>query len=316
MRPPQAASCWDLSPKRRSRSGLRTPYIRTTPNGCLPLLKNHPADTLLTYRMRRKDGSYVWVETTGKTVDVVGGERQRLVIVRDVSERKAAEERLAEANARLTILSGEDALTGLANRRIFDETLDREHRRAHNEDRALSLVMIDVDRFKAFNDRYGHPAGDECLRRIANAIALSVRRPGDVVARYGGEEFAVVLPHTDEAGAVAVASNIQCAVLALAIEHGGSDWGFASVSVGVASLRPGAAADGFTGLLQEADRALYCAKHSGRNRVVRASSEPATLDIAETPAPARRLPPRLTAAEIEVMRRTRRGRGPTARCFS
>ena len=237
----------------------------------LPVLSANPANTLLTYRMRRKDGSYVWVETTGKTVEVEGGERQRLIIVRDVSERKLAEDRLAEANARLKILSGEDGLTGLANRRTFDETLASEHRRAQREDRSLALVMIDVDRFKSFNDRYGHPAGDECLRRIAHTIGLSVRRPGDVVARYGGEEFAVVLPHTGEAGAVAVAANIHRAVCDLRIEHDDSEWNVATVSVGVAAARPSETGRTLHRLLQEADHALYFAKNSGRNCVAAAS---------------------------------------------
>jgi diguanylate cyclase (GGDEF)-like protein/PAS domain S-box-containing protein len=237
----------------------------------LPVLSANPADTLLTYRMRRKDGSYVWVETTGKTVEIDGGERQRLIIVRDMSERKLVEDRLAEANARLKILSGQDGLTGLANRRIFDETLASEHRRAQREDCSLALVMIDVDRFKLFNDRYGHPAGDECLRRIARTIALSIRRPGDVAMRYGGEEFAVVLPNTDEEGATAVAANIHRAVSDLQIEHGDSEWRVATVSVGVAASRPGESGPALDWLLQEADHALYFAKNNGRNCVTPAS---------------------------------------------
>jgi diguanylate cyclase (GGDEF)-like protein/PAS domain S-box-containing protein len=237
----------------------------------LPILSANPADTLLTYRMRRKDGSYVWVETTGKTVYVDGGERQRLIIVRDVSRRKLAEDRLAEANARLKILSGQDGLTGLANRRTFDEALAAEHYGAPRGVRSLALVMIDVDRFKAFNDRYGHPAGDECLRRIAGAISLSLRRSGDLAARYGGEEFAVVLPNTDEEGATAAAAHIHRAVCDLALAHSESEWGIVTVSVGAAATRVGEPGDALAVLLQEADRALYFAKNSGRNCVMSAS---------------------------------------------
>lgn len=237
----------------------------------LPVLADRPGETLLTYRMRRKNGSYVWVETTGKTVDIAGGERQRLIIVRDVSARKAVEDRLAEANAKLALLSSQDGLTGLANRRIFDETLARECRRAARAETAIALIMIDVDRFKGFNDLNGHPAGDKCLRCIAGAIAESVRRPADVAARYGGEEFAVVLPGTDEAGAMTVAANIQRAVQHLQIKHGSSEWGIATVSIGVAAARPTAAEYAPDLLLRDADRALYAAKNDGRNAVRPAS---------------------------------------------
>jgi diguanylate cyclase (GGDEF)-like protein len=230
-------------------------------------LSGAPAETRLTYRMRRKDGSYVWVETTGKTVEVPGGERQRLIIVRDISERKAVEERLALAHARLEVLSSQDALTGLANRRIFDDRWESEYRRAESAGAHIALMMIDVDHFKAFNDRYGHPAGDECLRRIADAIAVFGRRPGDVVARYGGEEFAVVLPGADEAGAMTAATNILDAVRDLKIEHGGSEWGVATVSIGVASVFPQTSGSSPDLLMKEADRALYAAKRAGRNTI-------------------------------------------------
>jgi diguanylate cyclase (GGDEF)-like protein/PAS domain S-box-containing protein len=246
----------------------------------LPVLGANPADTVLTYRMRRKDGGYVWVETTGKTVEIDGGERQRLIIVRDVSARKMAEDRLAEAHARLEVLSSQDSLTGLANRRTFDETLASEYRRAELGGHAVALMMIDVDRFKAFNDRYGHPAGDACLRRVATAIAGAIRRPADVAARYGGEEFAVVLPGTDEAGAMTVAANIQRAVRQLEIEHRDSEWEIATISIGVASVRPGVAGESMNLLLQQADRALYGAKSGGRNSVTPASLPPAAPQAA------------------------------------
>ena len=252
----------------------------------LSVLQNDPGDTLFTYRMRRKDGGYVWVETTGRAVEAPDGERQRLIIVRDVSARKSAEDRLAEAHARLEILSSQDSLTGLANRRAFDEALEGEFRLSQSEDRNVALIMIDVDRFKSFNDRLGHIAGDACLRRIASAISKSVQRPGDVAARYGGEEFAVVLPNTDEAGAMTVAANILSAVRGLEIRHDESEWGFATVSLGVAALKPCLWDDAIDLLVREADRALYRAKDSGRNCVVAASMAKVTNgDAIVAPAP-------------------------------
>jgi diguanylate cyclase (GGDEF)-like protein/PAS domain S-box-containing protein len=238
----------------------------------LPVLAACPAETLLTYRMRRKDGRYVWVETRGKTVDAPGGERQRLVVVRDISARKAVEDRLAAANTQLALLSSQDGLTGLANRRTFDETLANECRRAARAETAIALIMIDVDRFKSFNDLNGHPAGDKCLCSIANAIAGSIRRPADVAARYGGEEFAVVLPGTDESGAMTVAANIQRAVQGLEIKHRGSEWGIATVSIGIAASWPNATEYAPELLLRDADRALYAAKNGGRNALRPASS--------------------------------------------
>src|SRR5581483_3565624 len=131
--------------------------------------------------------------------------------------------------------------------------------------------MIDVDCFKPYNDRYGHPAGDECLRRVSRAIEETLPRPGDIVARFGGEEFAVLLPNTDEAGAAVMADRIRRAVLALAIEHDASVALVVTISAGVAALAPGGL-EGVEALVRRADQALYRAKHLGRNVVVCASS--------------------------------------------
>jgi diguanylate cyclase (GGDEF)-like protein len=131
--------------------------------------------------------------------------------------------------------------------------------------------MIDVDWFKPYNDRYGHPAGDECLRRVSRAIEDTLPRPGDVVARFGGEEFAVLLPNTDEAGATVMADRIRRAVLSLAIEHDASAALVVTISAGVAALAPGGL-EGVEALVRRADQALYRAKHLGRNGVVCASA--------------------------------------------
>ena len=223
-------------------------------------------------RIRHRSGRWVWVEAqlralkdpeTGAISGIIGA-------LRDISARKAVEDELAEANRRLQALAGQDSLTGLANRRAFDEALAKEHRRTKREKKILSLVMIDVDRFKVFNDRYGHPAGDDCLRRVAAAIADTVGRPGDVAARYGGEEFVVLLPNTDEAGAELIAQRVLRAVRDLKIRHEANVDGLVTISAGVASL---VSTDGRPAtLVENADQALYRAKDSGRNVVIRASA--------------------------------------------
>ena len=173
---------------------------------------------------------------------------------------------LEQKNAELARLSTQDGLTGLANRRRLDEVLDSECRRAHREKSPLSLLMTDVDFFKKFNDSYGHQAGDDCLRQVASALALALRRPADVAARYGGEEFAVVLPNTDSAGACKVAEVIRASVEALQIPHAASeDASQVTLSLGVATMELGEDPDP-KALIQRADSALYRSKHNGRNR--------------------------------------------------
>ena len=174
---------------------------------------------------------------------------------------------LEKANRQLSILVRQDGLTGLGNRRHFDDTLGTEYRRAMRVGAPLTLIMIDVDRFKAFNDLYGHPAGDACLQAVAGALAGSLRRPADLAARYGGEEFAVLLPSTDEAGALMSAARIQDAVRAAAVPHAGSEGGIVSLSLGIAVLMPSGGGSGPAALVEAADAALYAAKRAGRNRM-------------------------------------------------
>ena len=237
------------------------------------LMSGHADRLPVISRMLHKDGRWIWVESqlralkdpqTNKPVGVIGA-------LRDITFRKLIEDELAAANQRLKALAGQDALTGLANRRSFDEALTREFRRAEREDRTLALIQIDVDRFKAFNDLYGHPAGDDCLRRVGEAISKSARRAGDVAARVGGEEFAVLLPDANAAVAHAIASRLVQDVLRLAIEHKGADAGFVTISIGVAAIEHRQSDDTQEALVLEADRALYQAKKNGRNRVVLAS---------------------------------------------
>jgi diguanylate cyclase (GGDEF)-like protein len=149
---------------------------------------------------------------------------------------------------------------------MFDESIDREWYRCLRAGKPLALLLIDVDFFKKYNDAYGHVAGDECLRRVAGAIAACVMRPSDLCARYGGEEFAVLLPETAIDGARVLAEHICGAVRALGMEHASAPSGVVSVSIGVAAVVP--AADGtVAGAIESADAALYRAKERGRDRV-------------------------------------------------
>jgi diguanylate cyclase (GGDEF)-like protein len=178
-----------------------------------------------------------------------------------------SEQGLEAANARLTKLSSTDGLTGIANRRAFDATLAAEWGRAARDGTDLGLLIIDVDHFKMFNDRYGHPAGDDCLRLIARLAGRALRRPPDIVARFGGEEFAAILPGTSLAGALEVGERVRQAIMQAGLAHEASGFGCVTVSVGSASLSPHPGTDP-QALIDIADRALYAAKHAGRNQVV------------------------------------------------
>ncbi|WP_422016761.1 diguanylate cyclase domain-containing protein [Roseateles sp.] len=185
----------------------------------------------------------------------------------------------ARTQLRLKCLSDElrrraavDGLTGLDNRASFDQRLQLEWARAVRSGAPLSLVLLDVDHFKKYNDRYGHPAGDGCLRQVAGALGAQARRPADVAARVGGEEFALLLPDTDAAGARDTAERIRSAVARLGIAHEASATAaHVTVSIGVATCRPGPACTA-EDLMKHADQALYAAKAQGRDRV---SVEPA-----------------------------------------
>lgn len=173
---------------------------------------------------------------------------------------------LEERSSRLTELARVDQLTGLVNRRSFDDSLRYEWQRLKRERAHLTIIMLDVDYFKRYNDSYGHQKGDECLRRVAQAINTAMRRPADIAARYGGEEFAIILPATDLAGASCVARAIAHSIDSLAIPHQGSPLGRVTVCMGVAGCIPDEKTDS-SGLIAEADAALYTAKAKGRNTI-------------------------------------------------
>ncbi|RZU48034.1 diguanylate cyclase (GGDEF)-like protein [Fluviicoccus keumensis] len=180
-------------------------------------------------------------------------------------------DRLDEYAAEVEQLSRQDALTGLANRRCFDETVTREWGLACRRQESIAVIFLDVDFFKPYNDTYGHPAGDAVLRQVGRALAATVGRPADLAARYGGEEFVVLLPDTDLDGAHAIAERMAAAIAALAIPHGRSAVAERiTVSMGVAATTP--TPDSVCGeLIDAADQAVYAAKAAGRNRIVTAA---------------------------------------------
>jgi diguanylate cyclase (GGDEF)-like protein len=174
---------------------------------------------------------------------------------------------LRRTNELLLDLASKDSLTGIANRRAFDERIAAEWNRAGRDNRQLALLTVDVDYFKKFNDRYGHLVGDACLREVAKTLSFSARRGGDLVARIGGEEFAVLLPNLDLQGAGRVAETLREQIEQLAVEHCDSPMKVVTVSVGVAAARP-VKGSNFNALIDWADAALYRAKRAGRNQVV------------------------------------------------
>ncbi|MDQ2183789.1 diguanylate cyclase [Alcaligenaceae bacterium A4P071] len=180
----------------------------------------------------------------------------------------ASQQQLLEMNLELRRLSNLDGLTGLANRRYFDEYLGAEWQRALREQRDIALMMVDVDHFKRYNDTYGHVAGDGALQQVAQALQGTADRSTDLAARYGGEEFSLVMHNTSLGGARLIGEKLRRAVAALAVEHKASTTGdILSVSIGAATMVPQHGMT-FTALVDAADRNLYAAKHQGRNQVV------------------------------------------------
>jgi len=182
-----------------------------------------------------------------------------------ILERKRMGSELRDTNSQLLLLASLDGLTGIANRRSFDEYFAQEWTRAGRLQLPLACIMIDIDRFKQFNDIYGHHAGDQCLRAVAKALKAKVQRSQDHLARFGGEEFSVLLPHTELEGAMHLAEQLRRAVIDLRIDHSGSAEGQVTISLGCAAHTPTAGEDR-TILFEMADGALYEAKRSGRNR--------------------------------------------------
>ena len=226
---------------------------------------DHEAD----YRALNKDGTYVWIRDVVHVVRNEEGVTEALVgFMFDISERKRTEEKLLGLQRELEDLSFKDGLTGVGNRRRLDAILETEWIAARNHQKPLSVMMIDIDFFKQYNDHYGHVGGDDCLKRVANALRSGATRPRDFLARFGGEEFVIVLPETDEKGAAQVAARCREALAEERIPHERSTVApTVTVSIGVGTIVP-SAEDSAVSFVEEVDRRLYRAKQRGRNCVV------------------------------------------------
>jgi diguanylate cyclase (GGDEF)-like protein/PAS domain S-box-containing protein len=225
---------------------------------------DHEAD----YRALTADGDYVWIRDVVHVIRHADGSVDCLVgFMFDISERKRAEDKILQLQKELEALSYRDALTGIANRRMFDRILDVEWGKARALGEPLSLVIVDIDFFKQYNDRYGHPQGDACLKEVARVLDRAAARTRDLCARLGGEEFALVLPATDEAAALAVAQRCAQRLARAALPHPASSVAeVVTCSMGVATIVPGSQ-DAPGALIDLADTRLYRAKAAGRNRV-------------------------------------------------
>ena len=225
-------------------------------------------DAMLVCRVMKRNREYLWVEASLRVVrnPATGVPIGILNMVRDITERKQAEQKLQEAYKAVETLAVTDALTGLANRRQFDQCLTNEWRRGLRDRNPLAMLLIDVDLFKSYNDTYGHVRGDSCLKQIAEAALDVVVRPGDLVTRFGGEEFAVILPHTCIEGALQVANEICEGLRRRRLEHSTNPLGVLTISVGCASVVPSLGQHAVN-LIELADEALYTAKRNGRNQV-------------------------------------------------
>ncbi|WP_235588911.1 GGDEF domain-containing protein [Halomonas chromatireducens] len=226
---------------------------------------DHEAD----YRALTAEGNYVWIRDVVHVVRNDKGEVEALVgFMFDISERKKSEEKLLQLQRELQELSYQDGLTGVANRRLLDSVLEVEWASAQRGGQPLSFIMLDIDCFKQYNDHYGHLAGDDCLRRVAQILAASILRPRDLLARFGGEEFALVLPETDLESARQVAERCRAAISDASIPHRASDVShLVTVSMGVTTANP-ADGGGQASLIEKADRLLYRAKQNGRDQIV------------------------------------------------
>lgn len=227
--------------------------------------QDHEAD----YRALKPDGDFVWIRDVVHVARNEQGDVESLIgFMFDISERKAAETELQRLNQELELLSFTDGLTGISNRRMFDKRLESAWKEARVSGLPVSLIILDIDHFKHFNDIHGHVMGDECLKRVAGALLSVVRRAGDVVARFGGEEFIVLMPNTDPANAQELAAACANEIARLQIRHGGSDvsdFVTASFGVGTASAYEGSTSELF---VKDVDRVLYRAKAAGRNKIV------------------------------------------------
>ena len=225
---------------------------------------DHEAD----YRALTRDGDYVWIRDVVHVVRRPDGSVDSLVgFMFDISERKKADDKILQLQRDLETLSYRDGLTGIANRRMFDTAYSVEWAKAQAVGEPLSLIVVDIDCFKQYNDHYGHLQGDECLKRVAHALETAASRTRDMCARFGGEEFVLILPATDEAAALMVAERARKLLAREQIPHARSSAAsVVTVSMGLGTLIPGQH-DEASAFLEMVDRRLYRAKSEGRDRV-------------------------------------------------
>jgi len=253
---------------RRIRSA---PWLADT-----PLIMVTAEDSAESLKEAFDAGAIDYVKKPVNRVELMARVKSALRLKHEMDCRKAREQELVVLTEKLRRLSVVDGLTGIANRRNFDDELSRAWRRAQRESSSVALIIADIDHFKGFNDRYGHQAGDDCLRRVAQVLARTIKRPFDLVTRYGGEEFAVLLPDTPGAGAERLAEEMRTAVECLNIGNiHAEDARRITISAGVASVIPQSGAEPAS-LIAMADSCLYRAKREGRNRVISAAPEHAS----------------------------------------
>ncbi|OAM51594.1 diguanylate cyclase [Methylovorus sp. MM2] len=229
---------------------------------------DHEAD----YRALTKDGSYVWIRDVVHVVRKDDGEVDSLIgFMFDISDRKKTEERLLSLQKELEDLSFKDGLTGVSNRRMFDSILEAEWANARRNNQPLSLLMIDIDYFKQYNDHYGHIQGDSCLKMVGEVLGAAATRARDSFARFGGEEFVMVLPETDARSAEKVAERCRKLIFKKQIPHEKSQVSHVlTVSIGVGTIIP-THKDESTAFIEMVDKRLYQAKQNGRNCIVNGS---------------------------------------------
>lgn len=237
-----------------------------TANLCISQ-SEHGIDHEADYRALTANGGYVWVRDVVHVLRENGETTALVGFIFDISERKRMEDVLVRLNKQLESLSFNDALTGVANRRMYDQTITAEWARAHRHQEPLSLIVIDIDHFKEYNDCYGHVTGDDCLKTVASLLEGVSSRSTDLLARYGGEEFVLLLPNTNGKAARDLAERCRQAVLDQQIPNAGSPVnGLVTISAGVSTMVPAADTDSSM-ILEAADKMLYLAKQRGRNRI-------------------------------------------------
>jgi diguanylate cyclase (GGDEF)-like protein/PAS domain S-box-containing protein len=248
-----------------------------TANLCISQ-SEHGIDHEADYRALTADGGYVWVRDVVHVLRENGVTTALVGFIFDISERKKMEDVLLRLNRQLEALSFHDALTGVANRRMYDKTMGAEWARAHRNQEPMSLIVIDIDHFKEYNDRYGHVMGDECLVEVATALGGVSSRSTDLLARYGGEEFVLMLPNTDRNAALELAERCRAVVADLRIPHAASGVSdVITISAGLSTIVPSANTHPAS-VFDTADKMLYQAKQKGRNCVVYAGPREASVD--------------------------------------